>query len=121
MAPGIDIDRDILAHMDFIPIVKNPVPMDSRIFREETMHLDDTLLGLGIAQRVSYDVERNILFTNLEGMHVRDRDDVDRIRRAIEERVQPVGRKVALAANDDQFVIDPGVPDIQPLYFVKRG
>jgi propionate CoA-transferase len=111
VAPGIDIDRDILAHMDFVPIVRNPVPMDSRIFRDETMHLDDTLLGLGIAQRVSYDVERNILFTNLEGMHVRDRDDVDRIRRAIEERVQLVGRKVALVANYDQFVIDPGVTE----------
>ena len=75
------------------------------------MRLEDTLLGLGIAQRVSYDVERNILFTNLEGMQVRTRDDVDRIRRVIEERVQLVGRKVALVANYDQFVIDPGVTE----------
>ena len=111
VAPGIDIDRDILAHMDFTPIVKNPVPMDPRIFADEPMHLEDTLLGLGLAQRVSYDSERNILFTNLEGMHVRTRDDVDRIRRVIEERVQVIGRKVALVANYDQFVIDPGVTE----------
>ena len=111
VAPGIDVDRDILAHMDFVPIVKNPILMDARIFQDEPMHLEDTLLGLGMAQRVSYDAERNILFTNLEGMHVRSRDDVDRIRRAIEERVQIIGRKVALVANYDQFVIDPGVTE----------
>ena len=111
VAPGIDIERDILAQMDFKPIVRNPVAMDPRIFIDDTMHLDETLLGLGLAQRVSYDVERNILFVNLEGMHVKTRDEVDRVRRAIEERVQLVGRKVALVANYDQFRIDPAVSD----------
>jgi propionate CoA-transferase len=111
VAPGIDIERDILAHMDFKPIIRNPVAMDPRIFADEMMHLDETLLGLGLAQRVSYDVERNILFMNLEGMHVKTRDEVDRVRRAIEERVQLVGRKVALVANYDQFRIDPAVAD----------
>jgi propionate CoA-transferase len=111
VAPGIDIERDILAHMDFEPIVHNPLPMDPRIFVDEMMHLDETLLGLGLAQRVSYDVERNILFMNLEGMHVKSRDEVDRVRRAIEERVQLIGRKVALVANYDQFRLDPAVAD----------
>jgi propionate CoA-transferase len=111
VAPGIDIERDILAHMDFTPIVKSPRQMDPRIFADEPMHLDDTLLGLGLEQRVSYDVERNILFANWEGMHVRTRDEVDRIRRVVEERVQLVGRKVALVANYEGFVIDPGVTE----------
>ncbi len=111
VAPGIDIERDILAHMDFKPIVRNPVPMDPRIFLDEPMHLDETLLGLGLSQRVSYDVERNILFVNLEGMHVKNRDDVDRVRRVIEEKIQAIGRKVALVANYDQFLIDAAVAD----------
>ena len=34
VAPGIDIERDILAHMGFRPIVRDPKPMDARIFRE---------------------------------------------------------------------------------------
>ena len=33
VAPGIDIERDILAQMDFRPIVRDPQPMDPRIFR----------------------------------------------------------------------------------------
>ncbi|MEO8751272.1 MAG: acyl CoA:acetate/3-ketoacid CoA transferase [Casimicrobiaceae bacterium] len=111
VAPGIDIDRDILAHMGFTPIVRNPVPMNARIFRSEPMQLEETLLGLGLAQRISYDLERNTIFLNLEGMHVRNRDDVDRVRRVVEELCQVVGRKVALVVNYDNFVIDPAVAD----------
>jgi propionate CoA-transferase len=111
IAPGIDIERDILAHMDFKPIVNSPTPMDPRIFREEPMQLDETLLGLGLAQRVSYDRERNTLFLNLEGMHVKTRDDVDRVRRVVEEKVQAIGRKVALVVNYDDFLIDAAVAD----------
>jgi propionate CoA-transferase len=40
VAPGVDIEQDILAYMDFTPIVPQNVPlMDSRIFREEKMGL----------------------------------------------------------------------------------
>ena len=111
VAPGIDVERDILAQMDFEPIVRKPAPMDPRIFRNEPMLLDETLLGLGMAERVSYDAARNVLFLNLEGFHVRNRDDVDRVRRAVEERCQAIGSKVALVVNYDDFTIDPAVAD----------
>lgn len=111
VAPGIDIARDIVAHMGFEPIVRKPAVMDPRIFRDEPMQLDETLLGLGLAQRVSYDARRNVLFLNLEGMRVRTRDDVDRVRRVIEERVQGIGKKVALVVNYDDFQIDASVAD----------
>jgi propionate CoA-transferase len=40
VAPGIDIERDILALMDFKPAIpRDPVAMDSRIFREGAMDL----------------------------------------------------------------------------------
>jgi propionate CoA-transferase len=97
--------------MDFKPIVRKPAKMEARIFRDEPMQLDETLLGLGLAQRVTYDAPRNILFLNLEGMHVKTRDDVDRVRRVIEERVQGIGRKVALIVNYDGFLIDAAVAD----------
>ena len=71
VAPGIDIERDILAHMDFRPIVDDAGAMDPRIFRAEPMGLEQTLLGLGLAERLSYDAERNMLFLNFEGLHVR--------------------------------------------------
>src|SRR4029434_7181978 len=39
VARGIDIERDILAHMEFEPIVDRPIAMDPRIFRNEPMPL----------------------------------------------------------------------------------
>ncbi len=52
-------------------MVRNPVPMDPRIFREEPMDLIADLLNLDLKTRVSYDDERNILFVNLEGWYCR--------------------------------------------------
>jgi len=111
VAPGIDIERDVLAQMGFMPIVRNPGLMDVRIFRDELMQLEDTLLGRDISERVSYDAERNTVFLNLEGMHVRNRDDVDRIRRAVEDRCKSAGRKVVFIGNYDGVTIDAGVAD----------
>ena len=39
VAPGIDIEKDILAHMGFKPIMKDVKLMDERLFREEKMGL----------------------------------------------------------------------------------
>ncbi len=40
VAPGVDVERDVLAHMGFRPLVPAPLrPMDSRIFRDATMGL----------------------------------------------------------------------------------
>ena len=39
IAPGVDLERDILSQMDFVPIMKNVVPMDARLFREARMGL----------------------------------------------------------------------------------
>ncbi len=39
IAPGIDINKDILDLMDFEPIVKDVKTMDETIFKEEIMGL----------------------------------------------------------------------------------
>jgi propionate CoA-transferase len=40
IAPGIDIDRDVLAHMDFRPLMRNPPTlMDARVFGYDSMGL----------------------------------------------------------------------------------
>jgi propionate CoA-transferase len=111
VAPGIDIERDILAHMDFVPVVREPRPMDPRIFRDVSMQLADTLLSLDLAHRIAYDAERHTLFVNWENLHIRTRDDVDRVRRAVEERCESLGHRVALVANYDNCSIDDAVAD----------
>ena len=40
IAPGVDLEKDILAQMDFAPIVADDLKLiDSRIFRDEKMGL----------------------------------------------------------------------------------
>lgn len=47
IAPGIDLEIDILAHMDFKPIIAADLKMmDSRIFRDEVMEFENEFFGL---------------------------------------------------------------------------
>jgi len=111
IAPGIDLERDIFGQMDFKPLTRNVRQMDPRIFRDAPMGLDHMLLGRNLADRVTYDSERNTLFVNFEGFEVRTVEDVDRIRREVERRCREIGKPVALVANYDGFYLDPLVSD----------
>ncbi len=45
VAPGIDIDKDIIAQMEFTPVIKGkPKLMDARIFKPEKMHLKKDIM-----------------------------------------------------------------------------
>jgi propionate CoA-transferase len=112
VAPGIDVERDILAHMDFTPIIEAPVEMDPRIFRPEAMGLEQVLLGnLDLADRIGYDPERNILFLNFEGMHIRTERDIAAVQEAVEERCREIGRRMAVIVNYASYRIDDEVLD----------
>ena len=104
-------DRDILGQMDFKPVIRNVRIMDGRIFREGPMGLDHVLLGRGLADRISYDAERNTLFVNFEGFDVKTVEDVDLVRREVERVCRTVGKPVALVANYDGFHLEPVVSD----------
>ncbi|MDX2258755.1 MAG: malonate decarboxylase subunit alpha [Hyphomicrobiaceae bacterium] len=101
VAPGIDIERDILAQMDFAPLINKPVPMNPRIFRDEPMELMADLMNLKLSERVSYDAERNILFLNLEGWSVRKRADIEDLKRILVEACRKAGRRVNSVVNHD--------------------
>ncbi len=101
VAPGIDIENDILAHMDFKPIVNKPTLMDKRIFIDEPMNLADDLFNVKLAERITYDPSRNNLFINLEGWNVRKRSDVDDLKRVIVKACKDAGRRVHAIVNLD--------------------
>jgi propionate CoA-transferase len=101
VAPGIDIERDILAHMDFEPIIHKPVAMNARIFADEPMELLSDLLNLTLPDRVSYDEARNIMFLNLEGFSVRKKSDVDDLQKVLVEACEKAGRRVKAVVNHD--------------------
>src|SRR5208283_2974079 len=95
IAPGIDMERDILALMDFKPIIsKEPRLMDPRIFRPEPMGLKNDLLSLPLEERLTYDPEENLFFVNFENLYVKSSEDIRRIKVIIESMLVPLGKKV---------------------------
>ena len=112
IAPGVDLAKDILANMDFVPLMRRPPRlMDGRIFQAEPMGLRDRMLSLPLEQRLSYDAGQNLFFINFEGLDVRTLDDIERIRLAIESRLAPLKKRVFGIVNYENFTILPELTD----------
>ena len=112
IAPGIDLERDILARMDFSPLIREaPRLMDERIFRNEPIGLRETLLGVPLEQRFSYDPAEQLFFVNFEGLSVRTSAEIAQIRHMVAERLLPLGHKVPAIVNYDRFSILPELLD----------
>jgi len=111
VAPGVDVQRDILAHMEFKPVVDAPAPMDARIFLDEPMKLKDTLLSISLVDRMVYDPKKETAFYNFQGLQVRTKKDVEEVKNAAERLIEPLGKKVAAVVNYDDFTIDENVVD----------
>jgi propionate CoA-transferase len=112
IAPGVDIERDIVAQMGFAPVInKAPRLMDERIFRPAPMGLRGVILRLGFNERFSYDAAQNILFINFEGHEVSSLEDVEAIRAEVESRLRGVRVKPHAVVNYDNFSIRPEVID----------
>jgi propionate CoA-transferase len=109
IAPGIDVDRDILAHMGFRPLIRQVREMDARIFLPDLLNLRSRLVDLDLTDRLAFDAERNILFLNFEGLHVRSSKDVTAIRETVARKVREIGKRVAVVVNYDSFRLDDNI------------
>ena len=106
VAPGIDIDRDILALMGRPPLVADVRTMDPRIFRQREMGLRVDLLHLDLPDRIAVDPATRQLFLNFEKMRVRSRDEVDRVGHLVAGACAPLPGRVDVVVNYDGFRID---------------
>ena len=99
VAPGIDIARDILAHMDFVPIVHDPALMDARIFDPEAMGLRARMLPMPFEKRISYDPRLKMLFLDFRELAIKSECDVQRIKAEVDSHVKPFDRPVHAIVN----------------------
>jgi propionate CoA-transferase len=99
VAPGIDVARDILAHMDFVPIVRDPALMDARIFRPEAMGLRARMLTMPFDERISYDPTLKMLFLDFSQLAIISERDVQRIKTEVESHVKSLQRPVHAIVN----------------------
>ncbi|MDC8759353.1 acyl CoA:acetate/3-ketoacid CoA transferase [Janthinobacterium fluminis] len=112
IAPGVELERDILRQMDFAPQISKELKlMDARIFRDDGMGLRADLLALPLGQRLVYDPLKQLFFVNFEGYTVADAAAITAIRELVAARLAPLGRKVPAIVNYDNFTILPDLLD----------
>jgi propionate CoA-transferase len=111
IAPGVDLERDVLAHMGFRPQVDGPTLMDARIFRADTMGLRKHLVGLPFDARFAYDADRNVLYLNFEHLEVKTPQMVDAVGAKVRSICEPLGRRVHAVVNYEGFHIDRDVEE----------
>ncbi len=112
IAPGIDLERDILAQMDFRPVIRGePRLMDAAIFAEGPMNLRERMLSVPLPRRLTYAADQNVFYINFERLAIRTRQDIADVRAEIERQLEPLGRKVYAIVNYDNFAIAPELID----------
>jgi propionate CoA-transferase len=112
VAPGIDIERDILAKMDFEPLIRGtPKTMEAAVFADGPMGLRERMLEVPLSARFAYDDQQNIMFINFERLRVRTQADIDAIEREVDAHLAPIGHRVYAIVNYDHFELAPEVED----------
>jgi propionate CoA-transferase len=112
IAPGVDIERDVLAQMEFRP-VQNGAPklMEAAIFRDGKMGLRERMLAIPLSRRFAFAAEQDIFFINFERLDIRTPQDIADVRAEVEKNLAPIGRKVYAIVNYDGFSIVPELVD----------
>lgn len=111
VAPGIDIEHDILANMGFTPVIRNVTEMDPRIFGEQPMGIREQFMLKELRTRVTYRSDSNTLNVDFSSLELETREDIDNIKRVVEEVCKKVGRKVNAIVNYNGFRLDDNIFD----------
>lgn len=112
IAPGVDLEKDILSRMEFTPVMKLPPRlMDRRIFGLAPMGILRDLLDIPIEDRLMYDARENTFYVNFENFYVKSVEQIRGIQNHVEKMLRPLGKKVYTIVNYDNFNIVPELVD----------
>ncbi len=112
LAPGVDLQRDVLAHMAFVPRISPGLrAMDANLFQPAPLGLREELLSRPLAQRFVLDAERNLLHIDFSGLQLRDAALVAAIDREVRVCLEGRTERVGVVVNYDHFSIAPELAD----------
>ncbi len=112
VAPGVDLEHEVLAQMDFTPEIKRPLgTMDPRLFRSEPMGLRRMLEDRPLSSRFEFDPKREVLFINFAGLAIRDEEDLRRIAETVDQVCAPLGRRIRAVVDYDGFSVPAHLAD----------
>nr|WP_316640780.1 acyl CoA:acetate/3-ketoacid CoA transferase [uncultured Roseateles sp.] len=112
IAPGIDLERHILAQMDFVPAISPQLRlMDEALFADGPMNLRERMLQLPLAQRIEFNTRSQMLFINFEGLAVDSEADIAAIEAEVQRQLGPLGKRANVVVNYDHFSLRPELID----------
>jgi propionate CoA-transferase len=103
IAPGVDLERDVVARMGFRPrIARDLREMDAAIFTDAPLGLADRS-PLTLDERVDYRADDGLLFINFEGLTLDTLEAAEELAAFMGGRLHDLGRRVNLVVNYDNF------------------
>ena len=112
LAPGIDLQRDVLAHMAFTPRISPTLQaMDARLFVDAPLGLRAQLLNRPLAQRFALDAARRLLHIDFSGLQVNASSVIAAIEATARTLLAPLNQRVDVVVNYDHFGIAPELLD----------
>jgi propionate CoA-transferase len=111
IAPGLDLERDVLAQMEFRPRVSPELrEMDPAIFKAGPMGLRNQPPA-PLDDRLVYDPAENILYCNFEGLVLETAAQAETLAEHLDAAFHRVGHRVHVIVNYDNFdILAPARP-----------
>jgi propionate CoA-transferase len=111
VAPGLDLEHDVLAQLPFRPKVADDVrTMPASVFGIGRMGLRDGPV-LTLRERLNYRPDQDVLYMNFEGLRLETEQDADDLATELVAELKRLGRRMAAVVNYDNFRLAPAAED----------
>ncbi len=111
LAPGVDLERDVLQQIPFRPRVADGLrTMDDAIFAPGRMGLREAP-AVSLQERMRYRPEDDLCYIDFEGLRLDTEADAERLAAETEAEFRSYGHKVNVVVNYDNFSLAPAAAD----------